>query len=296
MNPAEVKKYTLKQFSGPMGWPDRRMGIHVIATEGWGRSAQPVTFPFRSDHFVFLLVRSGSLRVKLNDEDGIIEKHQLILVAPHVIRQFIDMSADCKLISVFASEEFIESIAASPELCSSAIFSARGVYQVLDIKEADIDIILSLVDTLKLKIDSISPDIQHDKVSAHLFLAFINQIATLDKKCKCSFNVSRADQLLLHFLELLGIHIKHYHGIKNYADLLHVSPKYLSQTIKKSAGKTAGEYIDERLVLEAKILLQRSDLSIGQVADSLHFADQFIFSKYFKRHTGMTPKAYRDTA
>ena len=69
--------------------------------------------------------------------------------------------------------------------------------------------------------------------------------------------------------------------------------KHLSTVVKEISGKTAGEWIDSLVVLEAKALLKSSELSIQEIADELHFANQSFFGKYFKHHTGMSPKEYR---
>ena len=61
----------------------------------------------------------------------------------------------------------------------------------------------------------------------------------------------------------------------------------------KLSGRTAGDYIDELVIVEAKNLLRDPSLTIAQVADRLYFTDQFIFSKFFKRYTGITPSDYR---
>jgi len=74
---------------------------------------------------------------------------------------------------------------------------------------------------------------------------------------------------------------------------LFITPKYFSQTVKEVTGKTAGYFIDEMIMLEAKVLLNNISLSIAQVADELHFNDQFSFSKFFKRVETITPSDYR---
>jgi AraC-like DNA-binding protein len=78
-----------------------------------------------------------------------------------------------------------------------------------------------------------------------------------------------------------------------YADRLNVTPKYFSEVIKKQTGKTAGEWIDDAVLLEAKVLLQDIDLGIAQISDRLNFCDQSVFGKFFKTHTGISPIEYR---
>ena len=97
-----------------------------------------------------------------------------------------------------------------------------------------------------------------------------------------------------NFLKQVQAFHKQERKVEFYADRLCLSPKYLSQTIKSYSGKTAGEWIDEYVVLEAKVLLRSTNMTIQQIGDELNFPSQSFFGKYFKRLTGMSPKAYRE--
>ena len=78
-----------------------------------------------------------------------------------------------------------------------------------------------------------------------------------------------------------------------YADKLFISPKYLSLIIKESTGRSAAEWIDEFVILEAKNLLRFSGKNIQQVAYELNFSNQSSFGKYFKHLTGMSPTEFQ---
>ena len=78
-----------------------------------------------------------------------------------------------------------------------------------------------------------------------------------------------------------------------YAGKLCITPKYLSLISKDVSGRSAGEWIDQYVVLEAKTLLKSTRMSIQEIADVLNFANQSFFGKYFKHHTGISPKEYR---
>ena len=82
-------------------------------------------------------------------------------------------------------------------------------------------------------------------------------------------------------------------SVNFYANLLYVTPKHLSICVKEITGKPCGELIDERVVAEAKALLHNQELTVAHVAEELNFSDQFFFSKYFKKCTGMSPKHCR---
>jgi AraC-like DNA-binding protein len=97
------------------------------------------------------------------------------------------------------------------------------------------------------------------------------------------------------FLSLLDRHVKMERNVAFYAEKLFISSRHLSKiTAENALGESPKELIDKRLVLEIKVLLQRVELSIQQIADELNFPDQSYLSRYFKRHTGISPSEYRN--
>ena len=80
---------------------------------------------------------------------------------------------------------------------------------------------------------------------------------------------------------------------KEYAALLYVTPNYLNSLCQDVLGISAGEVIRERVVLEAKRLLVNAGLSITQIAYRLNFQDNSYFTRFFKKHTSLTPEEFR---
>jgi len=73
-----------------------------------------------------------------------------------------------------------------------------------------------------------------------------------------------------------------------------LTPKYLSKLVKTASGRSAPDWIDSFVILEAKNLLKYSDIPIKEVVYRLHFPNPSVFHKFFKAHTGMTPSEYRN--
>jgi AraC-like DNA-binding protein len=78
-----------------------------------------------------------------------------------------------------------------------------------------------------------------------------------------------------------------------YAARLYVTPNYLNALCKDLLGKSAGEIIRDRIMLEAKRLLVNADTSISEIALQLNFEDNSYFTKFFKKYAGKTPEEFR---
>lgn len=82
---------------------------------------------------------------------------------------------------------------------------------------------------------------------------------------------------------------------KEYAELLYITPNHLNAICKDMLGIPAGEMIRNRIILEAKRLLINPNSSVTQIAYHLNFTDNSYFTKFFKKHTGLTPEEFRKT-
>ncbi len=105
----------------------------------------------------------------------------------------------------------------------------------------------------------------------------------------------RSRMVFEQFIRLVGEYHTKYRNVGFYADKLCLTPKYLSKLIKTASGKSAPEWIDAFVVLEAKNLLKYSDVSIKEIVYRLNFPNQSVFYKFFKCRTGMTPSEYRNS-
>lgn len=82
-------------------------------------------------------------------------------------------------------------------------------------------------------------------------------------------------------------------NVAYYAKLLHTTPQNLNAICRRERQQSAAKILAEYIISEAKRLLLYSDFSIKEVAFALEFKDNSYFTKYFKRHTGITPNVFR---
>lgn len=104
---------------------------------------------------------------------------------------------------------------------------------------------------------------------------------------------SRQEELFRHFIQLIHQYIHSEREVIFYAGMLNITPRYLSTITRQVAHKSAKEIIDDHIVVEIKILLQSTSLSIQEISNRLNFPDQSFLGKYFKKHTGLSPIMYR---
>ena len=98
--------------------------------------------------------------------------------------------------------------------------------------------------------------------------------------------------LTQQYKDALTQHIYQYRNVRDYAQMLHLTPNHLNKCVKRTLNKTAQSLLNEMLVLEAQSLLKYSELSISQIAERLCGSTPSNFSRFFKKQTGITPKEY----
>lgn len=99
--------------------------------------------------------------------------------------------------------------------------------------------------------------------------------------------------LLNSFRRLIDAHYRSLRLPKEYADLLYVTPNHLNALCRDLVGKTAGDLIRDRVLLEAKRLLTNAGMTVAEIAYELNFQDNSYFNRFFKKNTGLTPDDFR---
>lgn len=102
-----------------------------------------------------------------------------------------------------------------------------------------------------------------------------------------------AEERLEEFLELLETHISTHKQVSHYAGMLHLSSYQLNAITKAALGKTCSKLINEWIILESKRNLLATSNQVNQIAYQLGYEDVSYFIRFFKKHTGYSPEAFR---
>lgn len=116
-----------------------------------------------------------------------------------------------------------------------------------------------------------------------------------DLRENASVATNRSRMIFDQFIKLVSQNYTRHRNVGFYADKLCLTPKYLSKLIKDTSGRSAPEWIDSYVVLEAKNLLKYSNAAIKEIVYTLNFPNQSVFYKFFKARTGQTPSEYRNS-
>lgn len=116
------------------------------------------------------------------------------------------------------------------------------------------------------------------------------KLRSMEKKAA----VSTKDEKMEQFRLLLDEKYLTLHKPNEYAEILSISPNTLAKKSIKYFGKTPSQLIQDRLILEAKKMLHLTTLSIKEIAYQLQFNDEYYFSRFFKKHTQISPQAFRN--
>ena len=251
-------------------------------------------YPYRSDGYIIGICTRGTALVEANLQLYEAKPGAMLLATPfHVLRIF-NSSDDflCRFI-VFSKEFLTENNVNSHFLESFSYFKSTSM-PVIYTEAADAKMLLDIYVVIQQKLE-LETHPYRMEIARSILVTLLYEVAAVYEKQHVIIKgkQSRKQELNTLFQELVFKHYTEHRNVQYYAEALFVSPKHLTESIKDVTGRTAGEWIDDAVVLEAKVLLRNPDISIAQVADAIHFPDQSSFGKYFKKQTGASPSDYR---
>lgn len=253
-------------------------------------------YPLRLDGIIISIREKGSAKGSINLREYNIEKNDLIICAPGDILQSmpspgIHLSQMFLISSGFLKEMYINLNSFMPFFIS---LKENPIFHLTDEEVQELTSFYVLIEETIRRDDNFRIEIVRRLMGAYLYK--IGSILHRKQPEFLSGNAQaqkREEVLFNQFINLLTEHHRKERRVDFYAEQLFLSPKHFSTVVKKVSGKTAGEWIDEYVVLEAKALLKYSAMSIQEVAYYMNFPNPSFFGKYFKHHTGMSPSEYK---
>lgn len=243
------------------------------------------------------LCLEGSTRFNINLREFELFPGRMVFALPNQIIEHSQFSSDFKGIFFVVSKNLLETFPKSSNVLS--FFFYLKDYPCFDLNVHEQEMIKEYHAFVRKRLSD-KNDMYRREVAMGLMQGFFFELCSIfkshapDDAAMCKTR-SRKESIFENFYEALLQHYQSQRSVSFYADLLCLTPKHLSGVIKEVSGKTAGEWVDELVILEAKALLNSSGMNIQEISDRLNFANQSFFGKYFKHYTGLSPKEYRKT-
>lgn len=248
-------------------------------------------FPHRHDfyHLVYFTEGAGSHSIDFVHFD--LQPGQIYFMIPGQVHTWDFITPPNGYIVNF-SEQYIHALINNTRyLDQFSFFSGIAASQVINIPAAETGVIEELFETI-IREASAKQELSDDMLRIALIQLFIlvsRHTAPAGHPQKSTYN----SILLRNLQKLVELHYKEKKLTKDYAAMLYVTPNHLNALCKDATGRSAGELIRDRVILEAKRLLVNAQMSIAEIASELNFEDNSYFSKFFKKYTGATPEIFR---
>ena len=255
-------------------------------------------FPTRINAFGVVFCSKGSVTTISNLKHFVIRPRSMFVCPPGTIVQ-VESEENAAVHFILCEEEFIQRMNIDLKQLLHLFMAVRET-PCLTLSDDEWDEVNHSLEELfkegrSQRKDPISIEIMRQlfQTSAYRLSRIINSRLTLQEEETVSRD--RKSAYFNAFIEELSKNYMQERSVGFYAEQLHLTPKYLTTLLRTTTGRTATEWIDEYVVLEAKNLLKYSTMNIQEIAYYLNFPNQSFFGKYFKQHTGMTPSAYRSS-
>lgn len=251
----------------------------------------------RKDFYKICLTTGKSI---INYSDRSFEQEGTILFFgnPHIPYSWETISTSYVGYTCLFSEEFLNMSERSDSILKSPLFSFGGT-PVLKLTEDQRLFLNSIFDKM---IEEQHTDYSFkDELIRNYIHLILHEALKMQPSKKYEQHQSAASRLANVFFELLERQFPietadnplQLRSPQDYADNLSVHVNYLNKSIKEVTGKSTSAHISERIVTEAKALLQHTNWNVSEIAYALGFDYPTYFNNYFKRLTGTTPKAIR---
>lgn len=247
--------------------------------------------PHRHDGYNINVLLKGSVTEYIDFEKHTIEAPAIIMLEPDQIHQH-DMSSDAEMLALYFTRDFLISETLGVLSCWQCIFKDN----IVQLNEAQLQEILAYARILMHEYRN--DKVRKEAIIRNILTAFIiacGRIARPDAESQEFKTDITFNGLVPQFKILVDQHFKERVQVSDYAEMLHVTPGHLNDTVKNSIGRSAKQIIDAKRIMEAKRLLFWQKHSVKQIAGELNFDDDAYFSRFFKKHTGLTPAVFQKT-
>ncbi len=267
------------------------LGDDLLLTEHINKAPMP-TEPRRMNFILIGLCTKGKILYKLDTVEKVITPGDILIVSErHIVDQYQpspDMEGLCMMLSINFFHEIIQDV---KDVSSLFIFSRS--HPVMKLEKRDIETFKEYFYVIQHKIGDKHNHFRKDLIRTLLLAMFYDLSNVIYRVQHDDQPRSRAEAIFTDFIKRVEVNFKHERRVSWYAEQLGITPKYLSETVKRVSRLTPNEWIENYVMMECRVLLKNSTKSIKVISKELNFPNQSFFGKFFKERSGMSPLNFR---
>lgn len=269
------------------------MGKHLHELIVFSDELSLINSPAFYDCVIHLICTQGSCSFRYNDRIFAMSENDIAVISRPDLVMDIQCDEKCKCEYIAAPDKFLHN------LLPANNYGIQGCVSLFDnpiIKVNEIDASLFRTDIIQIKnrIDNIDHRFYHELMGG-LLQTMIYDL--FDFHAKTNVNILTTDRvgyITAQFFTLIeGGRPKTQREVSHYAEQLHVTPKYLSDTIKRVTGTSVSTHINNAATAIALEFLKNSNMSVSQIADEMNFSSLSYFSRFCVKHIGVSPMKFR---
>ena len=240
--------------------------------------------------FQLLFLKSGTARVVLDEHEHIMQSGQLVLVPQMCIHGFrFDPDAQGHVITM--AHPLVDTLLAGLDRVESFIL----LPQIFSLDASD-SFIASALELLHTEYRGVAP--HRDRLMTSLLQCVFVWVGRQMSAAQTALSrpEERGRAFFRQFAALIETHYAHGWSIERYARKIGITATYLNILCREATGQSALALIHQRLILAAKRELVYTTMTISVVAETLGFTDPAYFTRFFRRHVGVSPREFRSQA
>lgn len=273
---------------------DKRYDIDMMVMPGTledkHRNCDTIPALRRQFNLIYLLL-SGEHDVKLGADQLQLNPNDLVIV-PENMMYASDHIKDCKGYCIHFKSEILKPLLSKP-LSDEFPYFHFDAPHIINLNEDESEIIQTAFVNIIEEHKRNSPEKNFILNNQILILLYrIREIYRVHVK-ELKKNTGRRSQIANGFKLLAENKFLETRTVNDYAEMLNISPKYLSDVVNETFGRSPLQMIHDLLLLEAKVQLRSTGKSISEIAYFLKFDDQSHFTHFIKKRTGLSPTEFR---
>jgi AraC-type DNA-binding domain-containing proteins len=258
--------------------------------EPFGESMLSATASSRLRYHQILLLERGTGSLTIDNNTFEISDNCVFLMSKGQVYTFNSVM-DTGGYKISFGDCFWEKAPQSASNCKAVLFNNTNANHKLQLSPLEFSELSFLFRALHLEYGARNYINQQDALAAYLKIIMI-KLANVKLTEEATFD-SQDYMLYRNFMELLSSRYRSHHAVQEYAILLNITARRLSELCKRCSGLGAKELINGQIIAEAKRRLQFSSATIKQIAYELHFNSPEQFSHFFKNNVTQSPAEFR---